>query len=67
MRLEPGADLAVVSADQVRDVVERLVEADQWQAEAPNILAVLDAGGDAPHIAHLLPPPQGRTLAQARR
>lgn len=54
VRLEPGADLAAVTASQVRDVVERLVEAGQWQAGAPNILVVFDAGYDAPRIAHLL-------------
>ncbi|THA33676.1 hypothetical protein E6W17_30660 [Streptomyces sp. A1547] len=31
IRLEPGADLAAVTADQVRDVVERLVGAGQWR------------------------------------
>lgn len=54
IRLEPGADLAAVTADQLRDVVERLVEACQWQAGAPNILVVLDHGYDAPRTAHLL-------------
>ncbi|MFE7098817.1 transposase [Streptomyces erythrochromogenes] len=54
IRLEPGTDLAAVTASQVRDVVERLVEAGQWQAGAPNVLVVLDAGYDAPRIAHLL-------------
>ncbi|PVC76683.1 NF041680 family putative transposase [Streptomyces sp. CS081A] len=54
IRMEPGADLAAVTADQVRDVVERLVEAGQWHPGTPNILVVLDAGYDAPRIAHIL-------------
>ncbi|MYX77649.1 transposase, partial [Streptomyces sp. SID3915] len=53
-RLPPGADLAAVTADQVREVVERLVTAGQWTAGDPEILVVLDAGYDAPRIAHLL-------------
>lgn len=35
IRLEPGADLTAVTAEQIRDVVERLVEAGQWQAGLP--------------------------------
>ena len=54
IRLEPGADSAAVTADQVRDVVGRLMEVGQWQPGSPNILVVLDAGYDAPRIAHLL-------------
>ncbi|MEF9880853.1 NF041680 family putative transposase [Streptomyces sp. P9-A4] len=54
IRLEPGADLAAVTADQVREVIERLVAASQWQAGDPDVLVVLDAGYDAPRIAHLL-------------
>lgn len=55
IRLQPGTDLAAVTADQVRDVIERLVGASQWQAGDPGVLVVLDAGYDAPRIAHLLP------------
>ncbi|MEV8419134.1 transposase, partial [Streptomyces niveus] len=54
IRLEPGADLAAVTAVQVRNVVERLVEAGQWRSGDPAVLVVLDAGYDAPRIAHLL-------------
>ncbi|GGV08982.1 hypothetical protein GCM10010260_53750 [Streptomyces filipinensis] len=39
---------------QLRDVVERLVAAGQWNPGDPNVLVVLDAGYDAPRIAHLL-------------
>ncbi|GAA1341422.1 hypothetical protein GCM10009647_085080 [Streptomyces sanglieri] len=54
VRLEPGADVAAVTAVQIREVVERLVTAHQWQPGDPEILVVLDAGYDAPRIAHLL-------------
>ncbi|RAJ46769.1 DDE superfamily endonuclease [Streptomyces sp. KhCrAH-43] len=54
VRLAPGADLAEVTADQVRQVVERLVASGQWSAGDPEILIVLDAGYDAPRIARLL-------------
>ncbi|WP_343298794.1 transposase [Streptomyces sp. SID1034] len=44
MWLEPGADLAAVTAVQVREVVERLIKAGQWQRGQPDVLVVLDAG-----------------------
>lgn len=54
VRLEPGADVAVLTTEQIREVVERLIAAGQWRAGDPEILIVLDAGYDAPRIAHLL-------------
>ncbi|KUL55539.1 transposase [Streptomyces sp. NRRL F-4489] len=54
IRLNPGADVAAVTAAQVRDVVERLVAAGQWTVADPDILVVRDAGYDAPRIAYLL-------------
>jgi hypothetical protein len=54
VRLLPGADVAAVTTDQIRGVVERLITAGQWQPGDPEILVVLDAGYDAPRIAHLL-------------
>jgi hypothetical protein len=54
VRLLPGADVAAVTTDQIRGVVERLIAAGQWQHGDPEILVVLDAGYDAPRIAHLL-------------
>lgn len=54
VRLEPGADVAAVTTVQIRGVVEQLVEAGQWKPGDPHVLAVLDAGYDAPRTAHLL-------------
>jgi hypothetical protein len=51
IRLEPGSDLAPVTAGQVREVIERLIRAGQWRDEDPDILVVLDARYDAPRIA----------------
>jgi hypothetical protein len=54
VRLEPGADVAAVTTVQIREVVERLVAAGQVKPGDPEVLVVLDAGYDAPRIAHLL-------------
>lgn len=54
VRLEPGTAVTAVTSVQVREVVERLVAAGQWRPGAPEVLVVLDAGYDAPCIAHLL-------------
>ena len=54
VRLEPGADISAVTALQVREVVSRLIAAGQWCEGDPGILVVLDAGYDAPRIAHVL-------------
>ncbi|MER8237528.1 NF041680 family putative transposase [Streptomyces sp. NPDC094049] len=54
VRLEPGADVAAVTTVQIREVIERLVDAGQWQPGDPEVLMVMDAGYDAPRIGHLL-------------
>lgn len=54
IRLEPGADIAAVTTAQIHKLVERLVAAGQWTDGDPYVLIVLDAGYDAPRIAHLL-------------
>jgi hypothetical protein len=54
VRLAPGADIAAVTTTQIRQVAERLIAAGQWREGDPEILVVLDAGYDAPRIAHLL-------------
>ncbi|GAA3091146.1 hypothetical protein GCM10017562_72850 [Streptomyces roseofulvus] len=53
-RLAPGDDTATVTARQLRDLVERLITAGQWQTGDPDILIIADAGYDAPRLAHLL-------------
>ncbi|MGW7090951.1 transposase [Streptomyces sp. NPDC054874] len=59
VRLQPGADLAALITAQIREVVERLIEAGQWTGGDPQILVVLDSGHDAPPIAHLPAGPAG--------
>lgn len=54
VRLAPGDDAAAVSAGQVRDLVDRLITAGQWQSGDPDILLVADAGYDGPRLAHVL-------------
>ncbi|MGN9840129.1 hypothetical protein ACTMTI_18595 [Nonomuraea sp. H19] len=54
LRLEAEADVAAVSAVQVRDLVIRLVEARQWRPGDPEILLVFDVGYDLPRLAFLL-------------
>lgn len=44
VRLEPGADLAAVTAAQLCDTVVRLIAAGQWKAGDPEILVMMDAG-----------------------
>lgn len=51
---EPVADVAAVTTVQIREPVERLVAAGQWKPGHPEVPVVLDAGYDAPRIAHLL-------------
>lgn len=53
-RLAPGADVAAVTVAQIREVTQRLIAAGQWRDGDLDILFVLDAGYDAPRIAHLL-------------
>lgn len=53
-RLAPGADVAAVTATQVRECVTRLIEASAWRAGDPPILMVFDAGYDLARLAYLL-------------
>lgn len=53
-RLAPGADVASATVAQIRDVVQRLIDAGQWTPGEPDILIVCDAGYDVPRIAFLL-------------
>lgn len=67
IRLSPGADLAAVTADQVREFIERLIAAGQWAEGDPDALIVLDAGYDAPHIASCCPACLSRSWAGCGR
>jgi len=53
-RLSPGDDTATVTAGQLRDVIERLITAGQWQPGDPEVWIVADAGYDGPRLAFLL-------------
>jgi hypothetical protein len=53
-RTAPGDDTATVTARQLRDLLERLMTAGQWQTGDPDILVVTDAGYDAPRLGFLL-------------
>nr|WP_221382889.1 NF041680 family putative transposase [Actinoplanes polyasparticus] len=53
-RLQPGDDAATVTADQLRDVVQRLIDAGHWQPGQADIWIVADAGYDGPRLALLL-------------
>ncbi|MFE5126227.1 NF041680 family putative transposase [Streptomyces sp. NPDC056669] len=54
VRLAPGTDVAAVTTAQIREVIERLVASGQWTDGDPDVLVVVDAGYDAPRLAHLL-------------
>jgi len=54
VRLGPDDDVAEVTAAQVRQVLQRLIGAGQWQAGDPQVLVVFDAGYDLARLAFLL-------------
>ena len=54
VRLGPADDATAVTAAQLRDVVDRLIAAGQWQPGDPDILIVADAGYDITRLAFLL-------------
>jgi hypothetical protein len=54
VRLTPGDDAATVTAQQVRQVVTLLLEANHWRPGDSEILLVADAGYDGPRLAFLL-------------
>ncbi|MET9611733.1 NF041680 family putative transposase [Kitasatospora indigofera] len=66
LRLAPGDDAATVTARQLRDLVQRLIEAGQWQTGDPDLLVVADAGYDAPRLAFLLKDLPVQVLARMR-
>jgi hypothetical protein len=66
IRLGPDDDLAEVTARQVRQVIERLIQADQWRAGDPEILVVFDAGYDIARLAFLLADLPAQVLGRLR-
>lgn len=53
-RLVPGDDATLVTATQLRIVIEALCQAGHYQHGAPEIIVVADAGYDGPRLAWLL-------------
>lgn len=54
VRITPADDLTVVTAAQVREVVDRLRQAGRWCDGDPRMLVVFDAGYDLTRLAWLL-------------
>ena len=54
LRLAPGDDATTVTARQMRELIERLVAAGQWNDGDPDILIVVDDGYDVPRLAFRL-------------
>lgn len=54
VRLGPADDATAVTAAQLREVVERLIAAGQWQDGDPHIVVVSDAGYDVTRLAWVL-------------
>lgn len=54
VRLGPTDDATAVTADQLRDVVSRLIDAEHWCDGDPDILIVADAGYDVARLAFVL-------------
>jgi hypothetical protein len=54
VRLGPADDATVVTAAQLREVIERIVAAGHWRDGDPDILVVFDAGYDLTRLAWLL-------------
>ncbi|MET7845784.1 NF041680 family putative transposase [Streptomyces sp. NPDC005356] len=55
VRLGPADDATLVTAAQLRDVVQRLTQAGHWRPGDPEILIVMDAGYDVTYLVHALP------------
>ncbi|MGW7201851.1 NF041680 family putative transposase, partial [Streptomyces chryseus] len=54
LRLGPTDDATLVTATQLREVVERLTHAGHWTLDDPEILIVMDAGYDVTYLSHRL-------------
>jgi hypothetical protein len=57
---EIGADLAAVTATQLRGVLCRLIDAGHWSAGDPVVWVMMDAGYSPSRLAWLLRHPRGR-------
>jgi hypothetical protein len=66
VRLTAGADLAAVTAAQLRAVIDRLIAAGHWRPGDPDILVVADAGYDGPRLAWLLRDLPAQVLTRMR-
>jgi hypothetical protein len=66
VRIAPCQDQTDLTATQVRDVVERLCQAGQWNESDLRILVVFDAGYDVTRLAHLLADLPVELLARMR-
>ncbi|MFI1030546.1 transposase [Streptomyces sp. NPDC020951] len=66
VRLGPDADAVAVTAHQLRQVVERLIRAGQWQHGDRDVLVVLDAGYDVMRLAWLLSDPPAELAGRLR-
>ncbi|MFF7534721.1 transposase [Streptomyces bobili] len=65
-RLTPGDDTATVPSRLLRDLLQRLIAAGQWQTGDPDILIVAAAGYDAPCLGFLLKDLPVQVLARMR-
>jgi hypothetical protein len=54
VRLGPADEATAVTADQLRAVVQRLIDAGHWHVGDPDILIVTDAGYDITRLAFVL-------------
>ncbi len=65
-RLHPGDDAATITAGQLRQVVQRLIDAGQWQPGQADMWIVADAGYDGARLALLLDDLPVRVLVRMR-
>ncbi|MHA6793794.1 transposase [Pseudonocardia bannensis] len=66
VRLGPADDATAVTAHQLRAVVARLIAAGPWRGGGPDVLIVMDAGGEVTRLAFVLADPPGELLARIR-
>jgi hypothetical protein len=54
IRLGPAEDTTAVTAEQLRAVIDRLIETGHWHSGDPNIVIVADTGYDITRLAYVL-------------